>query len=130
MKVFEKTFGIEGLEEVVKAVTDQIRTSKVYDPSKKQFTFDQEELHSHYKALDEFKTRHASINERIHETSSIGNKLRDYFEDQLILDYHFRGDQKGFEDEHPELVEKARKFLGDDFYEELGIHLNNETGLA
>jgi len=124
MKVFERTFAIEGLEEIVRAVTGKLANSngEGYDPSKQRFTFDQEELHNHYKALDEFKTRHRSINERIHETKYLGNKLQDYFEKQRILDFHLRGDQVSFEAEYPELVEKARKFLGGQIYEETGFY--------
>ena len=44
-------------------------------------------------ALDEFKTRHRTITDRIHEAYNIGNKMLDYLENQIILDHHFRGEQ-------------------------------------
>jgi len=49
MKVFERTFAIEGLEEIVRAVTGKLNYSNGEgpNPSKQRFTFDQEELHNH-----------------------------------------------------------------------------------
>lgn len=42
--------------------------------------------------LDEFKTRHATITQSIEETYRIGNRLLDFLEKQIIIDYHLRGE--------------------------------------
>lgn len=41
--------------------------------------------------LDEFQTRHATITESIEDTYRIGNKLMDFIEKQIIIDYHLKG---------------------------------------
>lgn len=41
--------------------------------------------------VDEFKTRHATITNSIENTYFIGNKLLDYIEKQIIIDYHLKG---------------------------------------
>jgi len=68
--------------------------------------------------LDEFHTRHATINQSINDTYRIGNKLLEFIEKQVIIDYHLMGKQEKLEKEYPELVKKAQKFLGfETFYE-------------
>lgn len=67
-------------------------------------------------AFDEFTTRHKTITARINETYKIGNQMMDYLEKQIILDHHFRGEQDLFEQEYPQLMEKAQKLLGNDNY--------------
>jgi len=37
----------------------------------------------------------------------------------MILAYHFNGDQDGFEKDYPDLVEKAKKYMGYDLYFDL-----------
>jgi hypothetical protein len=43
--------------------------------------------------LDEFKTRHQTLSDKIEATYRIGNQMLDYLEKQIILDYHLRGEQ-------------------------------------
>ena len=43
----------------------------------------------------------------------------DYLEKQVILDFHFKGDQDQFEEQYSELKHKAFKLLGYEFYYEL-----------
>ena len=69
--------------------------------------------------MDEFTTRHSTITERINETYKTGNKLLEYLEKQIILDFHFRGEQDVFEAEYPHLKEKATKYLGHSLYYDL-----------
>lgn len=69
--------------------------------------------------LDEFKTRHQTLSDKIEATYRIGNQMLDYLEKQIILDYHLRGEQQLLEKEHPELVEKAKKYLGFELYYDL-----------
>ena len=45
--------------------------------------------------------------------------MMDYLEKQIIIDYHLRGEQAELEKEHPEIAEKAKKYLGFEFYYEL-----------
>ena len=45
--------------------------------------------------------------------------MRDYLEKQIILDYHLRGEQHLLEEEHKELSEFAKKYLGLELYYEL-----------
>lgn len=47
------------------------------------------------------------------------NYLHEYLVRRAILDYHFKGQQDVFEEKHPELKEKALKFLGPVLYYEL-----------
>lgn len=69
--------------------------------------------------LDEFETRHKTLSDKIEQTYRVGNLMLDYLEKQLILDYHLRGEQGELEKEHPELAEKAKKYLGFELYYEL-----------
>jgi len=46
-------------------------------------------------------------------------------EQQIILDFHFRGEQDIFEQEYPHLIEKAKKLLGFDLY----LNLSATTGI-
>jgi hypothetical protein len=57
--------------------------------------------------LDEFQTRHATINESIENTYRIGNKLLSYIEKQIIIDYHLMGKQDKLIKQYPELKKKA-----------------------
>ncbi len=43
--------------------------------------------------LDEFKTRHTTLSDKIEQTYTIGREMLDYLEKQIILDYHLRGEQ-------------------------------------
>ena len=62
--------------------------------------------------VDEFKTRHTTITDSINDTYRIGNKLLDYVEKQVIIDFHLKGKQAYMEEKYPKLTEKAKKFLG------------------
>ena len=42
--------------------------------------------------------------------------MLDYMEKQMILSYHFRGEQDSFEKEFPDMVAKAKKYLGFELY--------------
>ena len=64
--------------------------------------------------------RHSTITERINETHKISNHMLNYLEKQIIIDYHFRGEQEIFEEKQANLKEKAYKLLGIQFYHELG----------
>lgn len=66
--------------------------------------------------LEEFEMRHKTLSDKIEDTYKVGNMMLDYLEKQLILDYHIRGDQDELEKEHPELAEKAKKYLGFELY--------------
>lgn len=70
-------------------------------------------------SLDEFQTRHSTIEKRISETYLVGKKMIEYLEKQIILDFHFRGDQDQFEEQYSELKKKALQLLGYEFYYEL-----------
>ena len=76
-------------------------------------------------ALDDFQTRHSTITDRITETYKIGNKMVEYLEKQIILDFHFRGEQDEFEVEYPHLKKKALELLGYEFYYELANHVGS-----
>jgi hypothetical protein len=45
--------------------------------------------------------------------------MLDYLEKQIIIDYHLRGEQAELEKEHPDVAEKAKKYLGFEMYYEL-----------
>ena len=86
------------------------------DPKKHKYIFTAEDLLKQTQALDEFKTRHTTITDRINETYKIGNQMMDYLERQIILDHHWRGEQDIFEEEYPHLKETAEQLLGPDTY--------------
>ena len=86
------------------------------DPRKHKYIFTAEDLLHQTEALNEFKTRHTTITDRINETYKIGNQMMEYLEQQIILDHHWRGEQDIFEEEYPHLKEKAEKLLGSDTY--------------
>ena len=90
-----------------------------YDPATGQYIFSKNDLALYSMLLDEFKTRHQTLSDKIEATYRIGNLMRDYLEKQIILDYHLRGEQQLLEKDHPELVEKAKKYLGFELYYEL-----------
>lgn len=75
MRIFEKTFGINGLEKLVKTFEDNLQNADEYDPSDNKFNFHKEDLERTVRSLKEFKTRHNAIYYRIQETYDIGNKL-------------------------------------------------------
>ena len=89
------------------------------DPKKNKFIFEALDLQQQMEALDEFTTRHRTITDRINETYRIGNQMLNYLEKQIILDYHFRGEQDLFEQEYPHLKMKAEKLLGYEVYFDL-----------
>ena len=84
--------------------------------------------------VDEFQTRHATINESITSTYRIGNQLQSFIEKQIIIDYHIMGKQEKLETDYPHLIKKAKKFLGFESYFELksqpsGVPLDNQHPL-
>lgn len=81
MRVFEKTFGINGLEKLVKTFEQNLQNPDEYDPSDNKFNFHKEDLNSTLRSLKDFRTRHNAIYDRIHETYDIGQKLA-YFAKQ------------------------------------------------
>jgi hypothetical protein len=47
--------------------------------------------------------------------------LNDYLEAQIIIDFHFRGEQDVFEAEYPHLKEKAVEILTPQLYKKLSF---------
>ena len=78
--------------------------------------FSAADLEAEKAALDEFQTRHTTIRQRINETYKVGNKMVDYLERQVILDYHFRGEQDIFEQEFPQMKQKTEEYIGYEMY--------------
>ena len=56
--------------------------------------------------------RHKTISDRIAETYKISNQMLGYLEKQIILDYHLRGEQSLFEEDHEDLTKKAQSMFG------------------
>ena len=52
--------------------------------------------------------------------------MLEYLQNQIILDFHFRGEQDEFEQEYPELKKHALELLGYEFYYELSNHVGNQ----
>jgi len=115
MRVFEKTFGIDQLQAMVKKLEHQ-RKHAQYNPAEGKYMFSKNDLVLYTMLLEEFETRHKTLSDKIEETYRIGNLMLDYLEKQIILDYHLRGEQEELEKEHPELAEKAKKYLGFELY--------------
>ena len=53
--------------------------------------FSAEDLDKVMDALDEFHTRHKTIEEDIEASYRIGNHLQSFIEKQVIIDYHLMG---------------------------------------
>ena len=49
----------------------------------------------------------------------------EYLENQVILDFHFRGDQDQFEEQYSELKQRAQQLLGYEFYYELSNYVGS-----
>lgn len=118
MKKFERTFAIDQLEEFVLKMIEHRRDIE-FNPQQKQYQFTADEYIKHTDAIDEFKTRHSTISNEIDKSNQIGLKLEDYLHSQIIIDFHFRGEQDVFEAEYPNLIDKAQDLLGEDLYTEL-----------
>jgi hypothetical protein len=87
------------------------------DPVTGRFIFSKKELEIHQTALEEFKLRHNALSEKIMNTYKIGNKILDFIEKQIIVDYHLRGEQQELFAENPKLEKVAKRLLGyEDFY--------------
>ena len=76
--------------------------------------------------VDEFKTRHSTINQSINETYNIGNKLLSYLEKQVIIDYLIQGKIKDLETRYPDLVKKAMRLVGFEMYYEIKVMETDE----
>lgn len=118
VRAFEKAFGIDRLERII-ADTQTKRQMLLADPVKHKDIFETKDLQAQIEALDEFTTRHTTITDKINETYRVGKQMVDYMEKQIILDYHFRGEQDQFEQDFPHLKKKAEKLLGYNTYFDL-----------
>lgn len=125
MHVFEKTFGIDQLQAMIRKLEKQ-HQAKEYNPSEGKFIFDKADLNMYATVLDEFETRYTTMSDKIEHIYNKGNKMQDYLQKQIILDYHLRGDQSELEKEHPELAEMAKKYLGQQLYYELASSAGGE----
>jgi len=96
----------------------------IYNPVEGKYIFTKNEMQIYADVLDEFKTRHAALADKIEQTYIIGNRMMDYLEKQIVIDYHLRGEQEELERDYPQLAEKAKKYLGFELYYEL----SNECG--
>lgn len=107
------------------------RNIMVENPERRHYIFTAKDLAEQRAALDEFQTRHSTISERIEETYLLGNTILDYLEKQMVLSYHFRGEQDQFEKQFPDMVAKAKKYIGFELYFALspfgGKQLNKES---
>lgn len=120
MRVFEETFGIDKLQNLVTKIGDKFYAGN-YEPADGNYLLTDEDLKKTMQVLDEFKTRHATITQSIEETYRIGNRLLDFLEKQIIIDYHLRGEQENLISEFPHLSDKAKKFLGFELFFELSV---------
>lgn len=118
VRAFEKAFGMERLEKIIEE-TQAKRQLLHQDPKKHRNIFESADLQKQIEALEQFQTRHKTISTRINETYRIGAQMSDYLEKQIILDYHFRGEQDLFETEYEHLKQKAEKLLGYNTYFDL-----------
>ena len=81
-----------------------------------KFMFTKNDLALYTIILEEFRTRHKTLASKIEQSYKIGNLMMEYLEKQIILDYHLKGEQHILEKLHPNLAEKAKKYLGFEFY--------------
>ena len=77
------------------------------DPANNQYTLQAHDLAEQEKAFDEFDTRAKAITDSIALQGQVVRKLQEYLEKQMILDFHFRGEQDIFEAEYENLIPKA-----------------------
>jgi hypothetical protein len=120
MRVFEETFGIDRIQSLVTDLAYKIKSND-YDPINGKFLFNDQDLVKTMTRVDEFTTRHATIKDNIAATYRIGNRLLDYLEKQVIIDFHLKGEHERLDKEYPELADKAKKFLGYEIYTELAV---------
>lgn len=58
------------------------------------------------------------MSDKIQVTYKVGNKMMDYLEKQIIIDYHLRGEQDVLRELYPSLDKQAKKIFGyEDYYE-------------
>ena len=79
MRVFEETFGIDKLQNLVTKIGDKFYEGN-YNQEEGKYLLTDEDLKKTMQVLDEFKTRHATITQSIGETYRIGNRLLDFLE--------------------------------------------------
>ena len=60
MRVFEETFGIDKLQNLVTKIGDRFYEGK-HNPEEGQYLLTDDDLKKTMQVLDEFKTRHATI---------------------------------------------------------------------
>lgn len=123
MKVFEETFGIDKLQNSVFKLGEKIKDVQEARDAGEEISYilENHDLDRMMQVVDEFKTRHSTITDSINDTYRIGNKLLDFVEKQVIIDYHLRGEQAKMEQDYPVLVKKAQKFLGMQAYFDLTV---------
>jgi hypothetical protein len=87
LHVFEKTFGIDDLQSVVRTIEEKrnVMTTLTlknndYDPKADKYIFSHGELEKYIHMLEEFKFRHGAISYKIEETYLLGNKMLEYLE--------------------------------------------------
>ena len=96
------------------------------DNEDKKYHMNEKELDKAMHLVDEFKTRHSTINQSINETYNIGNKLLSYLEKQVIIDYLIQGKIKDLETRYPDLVKKAMRLVGFEMYYEIKVMETDE----
>ena len=70
MIIFEQTLGIDKLLTQVNKIQNQLESTE-YDPENGKYLFKDSDLDKIMLTLDEFQTRHTTINESIKSTYSI-----------------------------------------------------------
>ncbi len=118
MKRFKKAFALDRIEEQVSKIVKD-RQQIQFSPSEGKYQFTPEFYKSHFDAMDDFETRHGTIKDEIDTSETIGLKLEDFLQNQIILDFHFRGEQDVFEAEYEQLIDKAERLLGAELYTQL-----------
>jgi LETM1 and EF-hand domain-containing protein 1 len=109
-RMLEETLAIDELKTLVEMINRR-RQLKEEEPG-----FSAEELDNYAVLLKKLRQRYDDLNREIETTYKLGNKMVEYVENTIIVDYHLECKQKELESEAPQLAEKAKEIFGNEFY--------------
>jgi len=109
-KMFEETLAVDELKSLVEIIKRRRRLHK----DGTEFTGD--DLKNYAILLKTLRDRFNDFNIEIETTYRLGNKLIDFVSNSIIVSYHMDGKQKQLEEEAPELADRAKEILGNEFY--------------
>ena len=108
--MFEDALTVDELRNLVNKISRRRQT--VSNEEK----FSDEDLNNYSRFLTKLKSRYSELDTEVKTTYRISNKVLEYMEHKIIVDYLMEGKQKELEEEAPELADKAKEIFGNEFY--------------